>query len=122
MIIKKIAVASTGTEMAESMEIDSEAAVDTITTTTTTTTTPIRAEDVKMGDATANNEKKKKKKKKKNKSKKKNKKKKTTDDGVIHGGRMVEGTDSSNATASTQGVYTGIDHNVYNSRTPDVPM
>ena len=62
----------TETEMAESMEIDSEAAVDI----TTTTTPPIRAEDVEMGDATANNEKETKKKKKKEKTK--SKKKKTT--------------------------------------------
>jgi len=61
----------TETEMAESMEIDSEAAVDI----TTTTTQPIRGEDVEMGDATANNEKKTKKKKKKKKTKSKKKKK-----------------------------------------------
>ena len=106
------ATSSAETEMAESMEIDSEAAVD-----TTKTTTTKRAEDVAMEDATSNIER-----KKKNKSKKKKKKKKTTDDGVIQGGRMVEGTDSSNETASTQGVRAGTDHNIYNSRTSDVPI
>ena len=35
---------------------------------------------------------------------------------------MVEGTDSSNETAATQGVRAGADHNSYNSRTSDVPI
>mmetsp|Transcript_2939 Transcript_2939/g.3359 ORF Transcript_2939/g.3359 Transcript_2939/m.3359 type:complete len:209 (+) Transcript_2939:3-629(+) len=38
-----------------------------------------------------------------------------------HHGPMVEATDSSNATASTQGVRAGTAHTVYNTRTPDVP-
>ena len=75
-----------------------------------------------MGDATANNEEKKKKKKKKNKSRRKKKKKKTTDDGVIQGGPMVEATDSTNERAATQGVRDGIEHNIYNTHTPDVPI
>mmetsp|Transcript_64251 Transcript_64251/g.71954 ORF Transcript_64251/g.71954 Transcript_64251/m.71954 type:complete len:130 (+) Transcript_64251:235-624(+) len=89
---------------------------------TTTPPPPIRAEDVEMGDATANNEKEMEKKKMKTKSKKKKKTKNTTDDGVIQGGPVVKATDSSNATASTQGVRAGTAHNGYNTRTPDVPM
>ena len=111
--IKKITAASaeTETEMVESMEIDTEEAVD-ITTT--------RAEDVGMEDAPANNEKEKKKKKKK--SKKKKKKKKTKDDGATPGGPIVEATDSTNATAATQGVRAGAESNIYNTRLPDVPI
>ena len=73
-----------------------------------------------MEDATVNNEKEKKKKKKK--SKKKKKKKKTKDDGVTPGGPMVEATDSTNATAATQGVHVGTETNIYNTRLPDVPI
>ena len=40
---------------------------------------------------------------------------------MIHDGRMVEGTDSSNTTASTQGVRAGTETNMYNTRIPDVP-
>merc|ERR1712238_379445 len=80
--------------------------------------TPIRANNEKE----KKKRKRKKNRKKKTESKKKKKKKKTTEDGVIHGGRMVEGTDSSTATASTQGVRAGTDHNAYHSRTTDVDL
>jgi len=58
----------------------------------------------------------------KEKKKKRSKKKKTKNDGVTPGGPMVEATDSTNATAATQGVRVGTENNIYNTRLPDIPI